>query len=284
MAGRPGYLTLPIFSVLAAIGYVYYTAVFLAVPRWLGLSTAAGVANAVAFTALAAACLATYAVAVRRDPGRVPPGYAPDVEDAESTVHEIKRKSGDLRYCQKCCHYKPPRAHHCRFCKRCVLKMDHHCIWINNCVGHENYKIFLVFVLYAVVASFYAMILIIGSVMHSVPKDEQSGSDSSRTSIIICGVILSPLALALAVLLGWHIYFILQNKTTVEYHEGVRAMWLAEKGGDLYHHPYDLGVYDNLISVLGPNIFCWLCPVSNTVGNGLRYRTSYDIPISTPPM
>ncbi|KAG2627051.1 hypothetical protein PVAP13_3KG486749 [Panicum virgatum] len=216
MAGRPGYLTLPIFSVLAAIGYVYYTAVFLAVPRWLGLSTAAGVANAAAFTALAATCLATYAVAVRRDPGRVPPGYVPDVEDAESTVHEIKRKSGDLRYCQKCCHYKPPRAHHCRVCKRCVLKMDHHCIWINNCVGHENYKIFLVFVLYAVVASFYAMILIIGSVMHSVPKDEQSGSDSSRTSIIICGVILSPLALALAVLLGWHIYLMLQNKTTIE--------------------------------------------------------------------
>jgi palmitoyltransferase len=92
MAGRPGYLTLPIFSVLAAIGYVYYTAVFLAVPRWLGLATAAGVANAAAFTALAAACLATYAVAVRRDPGRVPPGFVPDVEDAESTVHEIKRK------------------------------------------------------------------------------------------------------------------------------------------------------------------------------------------------
>lgn len=32
-------------------------------------------------------------------------------------------QGGDLRYCQKCCHYKPPRAHHCRVCKRCVLRM-----------------------------------------------------------------------------------------------------------------------------------------------------------------
>lgn len=83
---------MPILSVLAAIGYVYYTAVFLAIPAWLGLATAAGVANAVAFTALAAACVATYAVAVSRDPGRVPPAFLPDVEDAESPIHEIKRK------------------------------------------------------------------------------------------------------------------------------------------------------------------------------------------------
>lgn len=281
--GRPGYLTLPIFAVLAAIGYVYYTTVFVAVAGWLGLATAAGVANAAAFTALAAACLATYAAAVSRDPGRVPPAFLPDVEDAETPVHEVKRKGGDLRYCQKCGHYKPPRAHHCRVCKRCVLKMDHHCIWINNCVGHENYKIFLVFVLYAVIASFYSMILIIGSIIHSAPKDEQLGSDSSRTLIIICGVILCPLTLALSVLLGWHIHLILQNKTTIEYHEGVRAMWLAEKGGDLYHHPYDLGVYENLISVLGRSIFCWLCPVSANTGNGLRFRASYDISSSTPP-
>lgn len=26
-------------------------------------------------------------------------------------------------------------------------------------------------------------------------------------------------------------------------------MWLAEKGGYLYSHPYDLGAYENIISV-----------------------------------
>nr|CAB3478821.1 unnamed protein product [Digitaria exilis] len=90
--GRPGYVTVPILSVLAAIGYVYYTTVFLAIPAWLGLTTAAGVANAAAFTALAAACVATYAVAVLREPGSVPASFVPDVEDAGSPIHEIKRK------------------------------------------------------------------------------------------------------------------------------------------------------------------------------------------------
>ena len=36
---------------------------------------------------------------------------------------------------------------------------------------------------------------------------------------------------------------------TLQYYEGVRAMWLAEKGGEIYKHPYDLGAFDNLTSV-----------------------------------
>ncbi|KAI3759849.1 hypothetical protein L1987_50232 [Smallanthus sonchifolius] len=96
------------------------------------------------------------------------------------------------------------------------------------------------------------------------------------------GAVANSTSMALGVFLGWHIYLTtLQNKTTIEgwhmqYYEGVRAMLVAEQGGNVYSHPYDLGVYENLITVLGPNILCWVCPVSSYIGSGLRFRTAYN--------
>jgi palmitoyltransferase ZDHHC4 len=42
-------------------------------------------------------------------------------------------------FCSTCRHAKPARSKHCSICKACVQKQDHHCIWINNCVGRNNY-------------------------------------------------------------------------------------------------------------------------------------------------
>lgn len=48
-----------------------------------------------------------------------------------------------------------------------------------------------------------------------------------------------------------HVIFTSTNNVfhTLQYQEGVRAMCVAEKGGYVYSHPYDLGAYENLISV-----------------------------------
>jgi palmitoyltransferase len=49
----------------------------------------------------------------------------------------------DPRWCRRSGAVKPPRAHYCSTCDRLVLKMDHHCPWVANCVGFENYKAFV---------------------------------------------------------------------------------------------------------------------------------------------
>lgn len=120
------------------------------------------------------------------------------------------------------------------------------------------------------------MVLLVGSLTNDSENDRRQSADSYRTIYVISGLLLVPLTITLSVLLGWHIYLILQNKTTIEYHEGVRAMWLAEKGGNVYMHPYDLGTFENLTTVLGPNICCWLCPAATHIGAGVRFRTAYD--------
>lgn len=56
----------------------------------------------------------------------------------------IERKHlGGVRMCQRCLRTKPDRCHHCSQCNRCILKMDHHCPWVSNCIGFYNYKYFM---------------------------------------------------------------------------------------------------------------------------------------------
>lgn len=64
-----------------------------------------------------------------------------------------KTTDGGIRWCRKCNAPKPDRCHHCSQCGRCVLRMDHHCIWLANCVGYRNHKAFLLFLVYATVLS-----------------------------------------------------------------------------------------------------------------------------------
>ncbi|XP_039292526.1 palmitoyltransferase ZDHHC11 [Nilaparvata lugens] len=45
-----------------------------------------------------------------------------------------------------------PRTKHCSVCNKCVGRFDHHCKWLNHCVGGRNYAAFLVCVVSAVCA------------------------------------------------------------------------------------------------------------------------------------
>ncbi|KAK9282637.1 hypothetical protein L1049_010856 [Liquidambar formosana] len=269
------FVSIPVISVFVLMGFVFYITVYVFTEDWLGLQSSAGSLNALIFSFLALLCLYSLFVCVVTDPGHVPSNYVPDFEDTDVSDQEPKKTGVHLRNCDKCHTYKPPRAHHCRVCRRCVLRMDHHCLWINNCVGYWNYKSFVILILYATIGSLYSTVMMLSCVLQ---KDRDfSGQVPLKIFYIICGVMMVALSLTLGTLLGWHIYLITRNMTTIEYYEGIRAAWVARKSGQSYRHPFNLGVYKNITLILGPDMMKWLCPTAvSHLKDGISFATSRD--------
>lgn len=76
--------------------------------------------------------------------------YEPVTSIIDESMQRISNEyKVELKRCPQCYVVRPPRVHHCSVCKGCVMKMDHHCPWINNCIGQFTQKFFILFCSYS---------------------------------------------------------------------------------------------------------------------------------------
>jgi len=220
-----------------------------------------------------------YVRSILEHPGTIPDGdpawdYRSDTGANGATAGvnlQEAKKTGERRHCKWCGKYKPDRCHHCRVCRTCILKMDHHCPWIYNCVGFQNYKYFFLVLFYSVVD----LHLIAWSMSESVLRSWDANTPFATMFFLLFGE-------TLAIFLGglitsffvFHIWLMLQAMTTIEFCEKK----MPKKEGKEDHggggSVYDVGPYGNAAAVLGPNPLMWLIPVSPPLGDGLNYVTA----------
>jgi len=198
---------------------------------------------------------------------RFPPG---SLQDSALNVQE-KKRSGDRRHCKWCGKYKPDRCHHCRVCRTCVLKMDHHCPWIYNCVGHGNYKYFFLLLVYSV-ADLHMIIWFQGiSVKESIEVDKPF----LTMFLLIFGETLAFLiGTLLSGFLSFHIWLMFKAMTTIEFCEKSMPKRPKAENADKssgMRSAYDEACFGNICQVLGNNPLLWFLPFTPSPGDGLHF-------------
>jgi len=196
---------------------------------WLGLRPAANAA-AVAFSAwLAVRVFVDFARVACMDPGRPEATATSNGGSAASGFGNtgavflelgISRAEPSecpvrLQWCATCRCPMPPRCHHCDVCGRCVLRMDHHCPFVNNCIGLRNLRSLILLLLELVVGCSMILVCLLPQMIVALRMHDRQLGLTRRIHVIVVFATAMIADSLLGPFLWFHIQLVLANQTTM---------------------------------------------------------------------
>lgn len=173
------------------------------------------------------------------------------------------------------CHvFKPERCHHCSACGRCVLNMDHHCPWINNCVGFFNRKYFMLLLVYVLLCTYTIAAAMAGPVYATVLRLYERPKVDQLEPFVQVGAYALDLMLAIVLtsFFKFHVGLVCKNSTTIETMDKTT----------MKKNEYSRSCRQNWVQVFGANPWLWLLPMSGRsgrpVGDGVAWRPEVTSP------
>jgi palmitoyltransferase len=150
--------------------------------------------------------------------------------------------------------------------------MDHHCPWINNCIGFYNRKYFIQMVFYLnctlifVICSNFMFVYDIVSKYLLVKKIIFNLDFFFKMCYVVFYLMDILMEVILFQFFKFHIKLILENKTTIE---------TLEHKGKEFNSKFDRGKWENWIEVMGINKYLWFFPLKyyygKPKGNGIDW-------------
>ncbi|KAG5231513.1 protein S-acyltransferase [Salix suchowensis] len=238
-----GYLMILLVAAIIAVSY-HAIVIVTCGPQLLrgGAHSVLAFAIIMIFHLLLIMLLWSYYMVVFKDPGSVPENWRAvlpeEALEAGSSLNDrpdcvVDTDGLDRRvFCNYCQNGKPPRCHHCSVCQRCVLKMDHHCVWVVNCVGARNYKFFLLFLLYTFMVTTMDTLVLLPAFINFFGEAKDHSSSPGDLAVIFLAFVLNlAFALSLLCFLVMHASLLSSNTTSIEvYEKRGAARWKYDLG------------------------------------------------------